>query len=77
MIRQRRFAFALAAALVGPALCQAAELPAQNAPSKKPKHAAPTKICSIAGVTGVLTAEGVCVRFSGFVSVGVTGGQIK
>jgi hypothetical protein len=81
MTLERRFAFALAAALIGAAVGQGAELPAQNAPDnaldKKPKHAEPTKLCNIAGVSGVQAANGVCVRFSGYVSSGVSAGQIK
>jgi hypothetical protein len=81
MTLQRRFAFALAAALLGAAVGRAAELPAQNAPdsalNKRPKQAQPTKLCNIAGVSGVQAANGVCVRFSGYVSSGVSAGQIK
>lgn len=77
MTLQRRFAFALAAALVGAAVSQGAELPAQNAPNKKPKQAEPTKLCNIAGAPGVQAANGVCVRFTGYVSSGVSVGQIK
>jgi hypothetical protein len=77
MSLQRRFAFALAAALVGAAVGQAAELPAQNAPNKKPKQAEPTKLCNIAGAPGVQAANGVCVRFSGYVSSQFTAGQLK
>jgi hypothetical protein len=77
MSLQRRFAFALAAALVGAAVGQAAELPAQNAPNKKPKQAEPTKLCNIAGAPGVQAANGVCVRFSGYLTTGISAGQLK
>jgi hypothetical protein len=81
MTLERRFAFALAAALLGAAIGQAAELPAQNAPdnapNKKPKQAEPTKLCNIAGAPGIQAANGVCVRFSGYVSSGFSAGQLK
>jgi hypothetical protein len=77
MTLERRFAFALAAALAGAAVGQAAELPAQNAPSKKPKQAEQVKLCSIAGAPGILAANGVCVRFTGYLSSGVSAGQLK
>jgi hypothetical protein len=77
MILERRFAFALAAALLGAAVGQAAELPAQNAPNKKPKQAEPTKLCNIAGAPGIQAANGVCVRFTGYVSSGFSAGQLK
>jgi hypothetical protein len=77
MTLERRFAFALAAALAGAAIVQAAELPAQNTENKKPKQAEPTKLCNIAGAPGVQAANGVCVRFTGYLSTGVSAGQIK
>jgi hypothetical protein len=81
MSLERRFAFALAAALVGAAVGQTAELPAQNAPenapNKKPNQAEPTKLCNIAGAPGIQAANGVCVRFTGYLSTGVSAGQIK
>jgi hypothetical protein len=54
----------------------AAELPSQSI--KKPKEAQqPVHSCNIAGITGVMLANGVCVKMSGFVSTQVTGGPIK
>ena len=53
---------------------QAAELPAQN---KKPIKAEPAKTCDIAGNPGVLAANGVCVRFSGYVSSQFSGGNLR
>jgi hypothetical protein len=77
MTVERCFAFALAFALLGAIAGQAAELPAQNTQSKKPKQAEPVRHCDIAGSPGVLTADGVCVRMSGYISTGVGAGQLK
>ena len=76
MTVQRCFAFALAVALVGAAVGQAAELPAQNAQNKKPKQER-VKLCNIAGAPGILAANGVCVRFTGYISSGFSAGQLK
>ncbi len=73
MIVERWFACALAAAVLGATAGQAAELPAQ---SKKPTKAEPAKKCDIAGNPGVLAANGVCVRFSGYVSSQFSAGQL-
>ncbi len=72
MIVERWFAFALAAAVLG-AAAGAAELPAQN---KKPTKAEPAKTCDVAGNPGVLAANGVCVRLSGYVSSQFSAGQL-
>jgi hypothetical protein len=74
MIVERRFVCALAAMLFGATAGQAAELPAQN---KKPTKAEPAKTCDIAGNPGVLAANGVCVRLSGYVSSQFSGGQLN
>jgi hypothetical protein len=74
MIVERWFACALAAALLAATSGQAAELPAQ---SKKPTKAEPARKCDIAGNPGVLAANGVCVRLSGYVSSQFSGGQLK
>jgi hypothetical protein len=66
MIVQRWVAFALAAALCGATAGQAAELPSQHGSANKPKQAEPAKTCNVAGVRGILGAEGVCVRLSGY-----------
>ena len=73
MIVERWFACALAAAVLGATAGQAAELPAQN---KKPTKAEPARTCDIAGNPGVLAANGVCVRFSGYVSSQFSAGQL-
>jgi hypothetical protein len=77
MRANRSVACALAVTLVGATVGQAAELPAQSAPSKKPKQAEPAKTCNIAGSPGILAANGVCVRFSGYISSQFSGGQVK
>ncbi len=74
MIVERWFACALAAAVLGATAGQAAELPAGN---KKPSKAEPAKKCDIAGNPGVLAANGVCVRLSGYVSSQVSGGNLR
>jgi hypothetical protein len=77
MIIRRRVAFALAAALLGAAVGQAAELPSQRGQSDKPKKAEPAKACNVAGNPGVLAPNGVCVRLSGYVSSQFGGTQLK
>jgi hypothetical protein len=77
MIVQRWVAFALAAALCGATAAQAAELPSQRGQTHKSKQAEPVKTCNVAGVRGILGAEGVCVRLSGYVSSQFGGGQLK
>ncbi|HEX9170989.1 MAG TPA: hypothetical protein VF886_19005 [Roseiarcus sp.] len=74
MIAERWFACALSVAILGASVGQAAELPAQN---KKPTKAEPAKKCDIAGNPGVLAANGVCVRFSGYVSSQFSAGQLR
>jgi len=74
MIVERCFACALAVAVFGASAAQAAELPAQN---KKPTKAEPAKTCDIAGNPGVLAANGVCVRLSGYISTQVSGGNLN
>jgi hypothetical protein len=74
MVVRYWFACALAVALLGATAGQAAELPAQN---KKPTKAEPARTCDIAGNPGVLAANGVCVRFSGYVSSQFSGGNLR
>lgn len=76
MTVERCFTFALAGALLGAIAGQAAELPAQNAQSKKPKQAEPVRHCDIAGSPGIL-ANGVCLRISGYISSSFGVGQFK
>jgi hypothetical protein len=73
MVVRYSFACALAVAVLGASAGQAAELPAQ---SKKPPKAEPARTCDIAGNPGVLAANGVCMRFSGYVSSQFSAGQL-
>jgi hypothetical protein len=77
MIVRPRVAFALAAAFLGTAAGQAAELPSQRGQSDKPTQAQAAKKCNVAGSPGVLAGNGVCVRLSGYVSSQFGGGQLK
>ncbi len=74
MIVKRCLACALALMVLGAAAGHGAELPAQN---KNPTKAEPAKKCDIAGNPGVLAANGVCVRLSGYVSSQFGAGQLK
>jgi hypothetical protein len=77
MIIQRWAAFAAAAALLGALASQAAELPSQRGQTHKAKETQAAKTCNIAGNPGVLAANGICVRLSGYVSSQVSAGQLK
>jgi hypothetical protein len=76
MIIQRRVALALATSVVTAIAAQAAELPSQRH-TDKPAQAAAAKKCNVAGFPGVLAADGLCVRMSGYVSSQFGGGQLK
>jgi hypothetical protein len=76
MIIQRWVASALVAALLGAAAAQAAELPSQRH-ADKPRQAEAAKKCNVAGSPGILAGDGVCVRFSGYVTSQFGGGQLK
>jgi hypothetical protein len=69
-----RLACALAVAIFSAIASQAAELPAQN---KKPTKAEPAPKCDIGGNPGVVAANGVCVRFSGYISSQFSGGNLR
>lgn len=60
---------ALVAALIAAAPAFAAELPSAKKAKAPPESA---KRCSIGGMSGVLAANGVCVKLSGYISAGVT-----
>jgi hypothetical protein len=77
MIVQRLAGIAFAAALLGAAAGQAAELPSQRGQTNKPKQSEPAKKCNIAGNPGVLAANGLCVRLSGYISSQFTAGQLN
>lgn len=74
---QRWIAFATAAVLFGAFAGRAAELPSQRGQTHKQKQAEAAKTCNIAGNPGVLAADGVCVRMSGYVSSQFSAGQLK
>jgi hypothetical protein len=76
MMVQRWVAFALAAAALGAAAGQAAELPSERH-ANKPKQTEAAKKCNVAGSPGIQAANGVCVRFSGYVSSQFSSGQLK
>jgi hypothetical protein len=76
MIAQRWVAFALAGAVLAGTAGRAAELPSQHH-SDKPSHAEAARKCNVAGSPGVLAADGVCVRLSGYVSSQFGAGQLK
>jgi hypothetical protein len=76
MIVQRRIGFVLMAAFLGAAAVRAAELPSQRH-GDKATQAEAAKKCNVAGSPGVQAANGVCVRFSGYVSSKFGGGQLK
>lgn len=74
MAVERSIAYALAAILTGVSVAGAAELPSR---SHKGKPADTLRHCDIAGSPGVLAANGVCVRISGYISAGVGARQLK
>lgn len=73
----RRSAALAVAALLGAAAAQAAELPSQRGQTHKTKEAQGARACNIAGNPGVVAANGVCVRLSGYVSSQVSAGSLK
>jgi hypothetical protein len=77
MIAQRRPAFAFVALFLSFTVAGAAELPSQRGQTHKVKDTQSAKTCNIAGAPGVLAANGVCVRFSGYVSSQFSAGQLK
>ena len=69
-----RMAVAAALALAAFPAVHAAELPSRAKPAKPAEGAQAQKKCNIAGVPGVLAANGVCVKLSGSITAGF-GGQ--
>jgi len=65
----RHAAAALAAVLIVASPCLAAELP--SAKKEKAARSEPAKKCNIGGVSGVLGADGLCLRMGGYVSATV------
>lgn len=74
MAAERRIALAILATLASLTALPAAELPSQN---KKPKPPEAFKHCNVGGSPGVMAADGVCVRLSGYVSAGFGAGHVK
>jgi hypothetical protein len=68
----RGIAFAVLAVLVSSTVLAAAELPSH---ARKPKHPEAVKHCNVAGWPGVLAANGICVKMSGYVSAGFNLGR--
>jgi hypothetical protein len=77
MIIQRWSAFALTGTILSSVAGQAAELPSQRGHGDKSKKAEYVTPCNVAGSTGVLASDGVCVRFSGYVSSKIGAGQLR
>ena len=60
--------------LMLPAALSAAELPSQI---KKPKPPEAAKHCNVAGSPGVVAANGVCMKLSGYISASFSAGRLK
>ncbi len=69
----RRLALCAAALWAGGA--GAAELPSRALKARPPE--AKARECRIGGERGVATTSGLCVRVSGYVSVGVSSGALR
>ncbi len=76
-MRAGAIVLALAALASFPCAGGAAELPSQAKKPKPPETARAVETCNIGGVVGVVAANGVCVRLSGYISVGVAAGTVK
>ena len=70
-----RRALALFAAAMWVCGASAAELPSRGVRTKAPQDKVRT--CHIGGEPGVETPGGTCMRISGYVSVGVGGGNVR
>ena len=68
-----RFSLALALAALA-TVAGAAELPSRAAKTKPEEK---LRTCEIGGMQGVLLGNGTCLRNSGYVSAGVSGGNVK
>ena len=77
MIIKQCVTFALAATVVAAITAQAAELPSQHGHTDKSKKTEYVTPCNVAGSAGILASDGVCVRFSGYISSQAGGGQLK
>jgi hypothetical protein len=70
-------ALALVALTLCASVAEGAELPSQVKSKTPPEHAQPVKKCNIAGIAGVVAADGVCVRLSGSISAEVSAGHLR
>ena len=77
MIMRRCVTLALVGAVVTATAGRAAELPSQRGQTYKSKKTEYVTPCNVAGSAGILASDGVCVRFSGYVSSKFGGGQPK
>jgi hypothetical protein len=77
MIIRRRVTLALVGAIVTATAGQAAELPSQRGQIDKSKKTEYVTPCNVAGSAGILAADGVCVKFSGYVSSKFGASQLK
>jgi hypothetical protein len=76
-VARRVATFAAVALAVSVSFAAAAELPSQAKKGKAEPAPQAQRTCNVGGISGVLTADGVCVRLSGYVSTGVAAGQLK
>ena len=76
MVRVGSIAFATVVVAALASAATAAELPSQ-ARKAKPPAAEAAKKCNVGGVTGVVAANGVCMRLSGYVTGGFGAGSLK
>ena len=77
MIIRRWLRLALVGAIVTTTAGQAAELPSQRGQTDKSKKTEYVTPCNVAGSAGILASDGVCVRFSGYVSSKFGASQLK
>jgi hypothetical protein len=77
MVRVGSFAFAAVALAAFTSAAPAAELPSQGKNAKPPQRSEAARPCNVGGAPGVVAANGVCVRLSGFVTGGFGAGQLK
>src|ERR1700679_91951 len=77
MIIRRWVVWALVGAVVTATAGQAAELPSQHGQTDKSKKTEYVTPCNVAGSPGILASDGVCVRFSGYVSSKFGASQLK
>ncbi len=71
----KRHLLALAAALACAQSVSAAELPSRSAKASQADQKA--RECTIDGEPGIELPGGTCVRISGYVSTGVSAGNVK